>query len=60
MTESIKNEVKKIVENLDDNADWEDVMYALYVSEPIQKGKNDFEKGNIISHDDIKTKYNLK
>lgn len=60
MAESIKDEVKKIAENLDENADWEDAMYALYVRESIQKGKNDVEKGEIVSHNDIKVKYNIK
>ncbi len=60
MAESIKEEVRKIADSLDENADWEDVMYTLYVRESIQKGKKDVKKSNIISHEDIKVRYNLK
>jgi predicted DNA-binding protein len=60
MAENIKDEVKKMAEKLDENAEWEDVMYAIYVRESIKKGKEDVHSGNIISHDDIKVKYNVK
>jgi hypothetical protein len=57
MAENIKDEIKKMAEKLDENAEWEDVMYGIYVRESIKRGKEDIRSGNIVSHDDIKAKY---
>ncbi|MBO6536345.1 MAG: hypothetical protein JJ966_08990 [Balneolaceae bacterium] len=45
MAENIKDEVKKMAEKLDENAEWEDVMYAIYVRESIKRGKEDIRSG---------------
>ncbi|GBF12247.1 hypothetical protein TEPIDINF_001593 [Tepidibacillus infernus] len=49
----LKDEVKKIIDNLPDNASLEDIQYTLYVQMKIKEGLDDLDKGNIISHDEV-------
>lgn len=37
-SQSVKEEARKIVESLDDNASWDDLYYAMYVHELRQRG----------------------
>ncbi len=46
---AVKEEAIKIVENLSESEDWEDLMYKIYVRESIEKGLNDIDNGNILS-----------
>ncbi len=53
-----KEEVKKILENIPDDASFEDIQYHIYVREKIEKGLNDIEQGNIISHEEAEVRMN--
>jgi len=49
---AIKDEAKKIIDNLPDDATWNDIMYEFYVRENIEMGLKDIENGNFISLED--------
>jgi len=53
----LKREVEGLIKNLPDDAGWDDIMYQIYVRQSIEQGLKDAEEGRIISHNDIKKKY---
>jgi len=55
----LKKEVENMLDDLPEDADWDDVMYKIYVRQSIEKGLKDSEAGRTISHEEIKKKYKL-
>ena len=55
----LKKEVENMLDDLPEDADWDDVMYKIYVRQSIEKGLKDSEAGRTISHEEIKRKYKL-
>jgi hypothetical protein len=55
----IKDEAKKIIDNLPDNVTWEDIIYEMYVRQKIDTGLKDVKEGNIISHNEIQDRFTL-
>jgi predicted transcriptional regulator len=51
-----KEELKQMFESLPDNFSIEDIQYRLYVRSKIEKGLKDLDDGNVISHDEVKTR----
>jgi len=52
MTE--KERILKLVEGLPDDSDGDDVMYALYVKDKIDRGLASAEAGRLIPHEEVK------
>lgn len=48
-----KQEAIKVISNLPDSADFEDMMYRLYVLDQIHKGQNDIKEGKTTSISDL-------
>lgn len=46
---TVKEEAKKLIDNLPDEITWDDIMYEFYVRQKIEMGLKDIEKGNTIS-----------
>lgn len=55
----LKKEVEHLLNDLPEDADWDDLMYKIYVRQSIEQGLKDSEEGRIISHEEIKRKYQL-
>jgi Tfp pilus assembly protein PilO len=55
----LKKEVENILRDLPDDANWDDLMYKIYVRQSIEQGLRDSEEGRVISHEEIKKKYRL-
>ncbi len=51
---TVKEEVKTLLERLPDDCTIEDIQYHLYVLEKIQKGIERAEKEGTISHEEAK------
>ena len=49
---NIKSDARRIVDELPDNATWEDLMYEIYVRESIEAGLADVDAGRVVSHED--------
>lgn len=49
-----KTQAREIIEALPDSASWEDVMYAFYVRESIEKGLADSESGRTVPHAEVR------
>ena len=55
----LKKEVENMLNDLPDDANWDDVMYKIYVRQSIEQGLEDSKAGRTVSHEDIKKKYQL-
>jgi len=51
---SAKQATLQLVERLDDDVSFEDIIYELYVLEKIQRGMKDAEEGRVVSHEQAK------
>lgn len=56
----VKDEAKEIIDNLPDQATWDDVMYQFYVKKKIADSIMAAEEGNLISHEDVKKRLMMK
>lgn len=54
----IKEQLNKIIENIDDNSNWDDVMYQIYVIQSIEEGISQVEKNEVISFEEVKENFN--
>jgi predicted transcriptional regulator len=50
----VKEEAKKLIDKLPDNATWDDIMYELYVKKKITAGLKAAEEGRAVSHEEVK------
>ncbi len=47
-TAMVKNEARRIVEQLPDDATWDDVLYEIFVAQAIEAGLKDCQEGRIL------------
>ena len=45
---------KQIIDHLPDQANWDDIMYELYVKQKIEKGLDAIEQGKTVSHEEAR------
>jgi predicted transcriptional regulator len=50
----VKDEARKILDEIPDDATWEDIMYHFYVRLKIDEGLEDIEAGRVVPHDEVK------
>jgi predicted transcriptional regulator len=55
----LKKEIENMLDDLPEDANWDDVMYKIYVRQSIDQGLKDSEAGRTVSHEDIKKTYKL-
>lgn len=51
---NVKQDVISLINSMPEESDYSDIMYEIYFKQKVQQGLNDVEKGNIISHDEVK------
>jgi len=49
-----KEAAREIINQLSDQAAWDEIMYALYVKQKLETGLADIEAGRTVSYDQIK------
>ena len=52
--QTAKQAAKQIINQVSDQASWDDIMYEFYVKKKIEKGLKAVEDGCTISHEDAK------
>lgn len=60
MNINVKNEAKKLIENLPDNSTWDDLMHEVYVRQAIEAGLADSKAGRITEVSEVRKKYGLE
>jgi hypothetical protein len=53
---SVKEEARKLIEQLPNQATWDDVMYELYVKKKLAVALKAVEEGRVVAHDAVKKK----
>ena len=48
----IKREAMKLVEQLSEQASWDDLMYEIYVRQAVERGIAAADAGKVVSHDE--------
>ena len=49
-----KEEAKKLIDSLPDQATWDDIIYEFYVKKKLTDALKAAEEGYVISHEDAK------
>ena len=54
MATVVKDQAKKIIDNLPDNTTIDDIMHALYIQAKLERAEENIKAGKGISHEDAK------
>ena len=52
----VKEEARRLIDGLPDEATWEDVLYEFYVKKKIDLALQAAEAGDVVSHEEAKRK----
>jgi len=55
----IKEEARRLIEELPDNSTWDDLMYLIYVRQVVEAGMADSAEGKITAVEDVRKKFGL-
>ena len=56
---NVKQEARRLVDNLPENASWDDLMYEIYVRQAIEAGLADSEAGRTLDVKEVRAKFGL-
>lgn len=56
---NIKEEAKRLLENLPDDFTWDDLMHEIYVRQSIEAGLADSEAGKVVEVSDVRKQFGL-
>lgn len=56
---SIKREAQKLVDDLPEDATWDDLMQRIYVRQAIEAGLKDSEVGRVMDVREVRNKFGL-
>ncbi len=59
-SQGIKEEARRLVERLSEDATWEDLMYEVYVREAIEAGLEDSRAGRIVPLEEVRKQFGLR
>ncbi len=55
--QTIKKKVIETLKKLPDDANYDDIMESIYIQQMITKGIEQLDKGEFISHEDVKERF---
>jgi len=53
----VKDEARKLIDELPDDATWDDVIYRMYVRQKISLGLEAAREGRVVSHEEVKQRF---
>ena len=56
---NVKEEARKLVENLSENSTWDDLMHEIYARQAIEAGLADSEAGRVTSVEQVRKDFGL-
>ncbi len=59
MEQTIKQEARRLVEELPEGATWDDLMYRIYVRQAIEDGLRDSEAGRTVDVAEVRARFGL-
>ncbi len=51
-----KESARDLIDQMPEEASWDDIMYELYVKQKIESGIQDVSEGRVAAHEDIKAR----
>ena len=57
---SVKEQAKRLIDNLPEDATWDDAMYTLYVRQSIEKGLEDSRAGRTVDVKEVRRLFGLE
>ncbi len=51
---SVRDETRRLADQLPDDATWEDVLYQVYVRQSIEAGLEDVRAGRVVPADEVR------
>lgn len=57
---SVKEEAKRLMDELPEDATWDDAMYRLYVRQSIEKGLEDSRAGRTVDVKEVRRAFGLE
>ncbi|ETX04613.1 hypothetical protein [Candidatus Entotheonella palauensis] len=58
-TANIKQEARRLIEKLPEDATWDDLMYEIYVRQAIEAELADSEAGRTLTVNEVRAKFGL-
>jgi hypothetical protein len=58
-TSNVKQEARRLVDDLPEDATWEDLMYRIYVRQVIEAGIEDSEASRTVDVKEVRAKFGL-
>jgi len=58
-TPSIKEEARRLVENLSDNSTWDDLVHEIYVRQAVEAGLADSRAGRTTDVEQVRASFGL-
>ncbi len=59
VSSTIKSEARRLVDQLPEDATWDDLMYEIYVRQTIEAGLRDSEQGRTVPVEEVRKKFGL-
>ena len=51
-----KEEIRKMLDTVPDDASWEDVQYSIYVRERVERGRREADQEKLIDQDQVEVR----
>jgi len=48
-----KDEIRRMIDTLPDDASWEDVQHSIYIRERIERGRREAAEGKVLDQDEV-------
>ena len=58
-TNNVKEEARRLVDNLPEDVTWDQLMYHIYVRQAVEAGLNDSEAGRTIDVKEVRSRFGL-
>jgi len=58
-TATVKDEARRLVERLPDDATWEDLQYQIYFRQAVEAGLKDSREGRVVSLEEARRRFGL-
>lgn len=54
---NIKEEARRLIDKLPEQATWDDIMYEFYVKKKLEVALKAAEEGRVVSHEEVKKRF---
>lgn len=59
-TSNVKEKAERLVDDLPEDASWDDLIYGIYVRQRIEAGLRDVEAGRVVDAKEVRARFGLE